>query len=56
VQSHKLRGPLSTIMGIVSFLMQKDIDQKYHEQMLLSLKDKAEEMDNVIREIVSRSE
>ncbi len=56
VQSHKLRGPLSTVMGIVQFLEDDDAPVEERNQMLIGLKAKVEEMDTIIHEIVSKTE
>ena len=56
VQSHKLRGPLTTIKGLITFLHNNTLDTKYQQQMLSALDEKVKEMDLVIREIVTESE
>ncbi|MBX2906486.1 MAG: hypothetical protein KF744_10640 [Taibaiella sp.] len=53
VQSHKLRGPLTTIMSIASYLQEDDTDPETRAQVLKSLQEKLKEMDDIIHEIVS---
>jgi PAS domain-containing protein len=55
-QSHKLRGPLATIKGIVDFLQQAQIDEVYKAEMIEDLKRTVNEMDDVIHEIVKQAE
>ncbi len=55
-QSHKLRGPLATMKGIVDFLNQTNLDDYHKKQMSMHLKEKLDEMDNVIHEIVRLAE
>lgn len=56
VQSHKLRGPMVTIKGILYYLGQTNIDATQKESLFVSLKDKVEEMDGVVHEIVKSTE
>ncbi len=56
VQSHKLRGPLTTIIGILEFLNDEDAPSEMKKEMLIGLKDKVAEMDAIIHEIVSKTE
>lgn len=53
VQSHKLRGPLTTIMSIVAYLRDDDNDPEMRTKVLESLREKIKEMDEIIHEIVS---
>lgn len=56
-QSHKLRGPLSTMMGIISVLFSDTAISEEERTILLdSLKEKANEMDLIIHEIVKMTE
>lgn len=56
VQSHKLRGPLSTIKGIAYIIQEQELDQKHLALMVASLQEKVEEMDGIIHEIVAMSD
>ena len=56
VQSHKLRGPVTTIMSIVTYLQNDDNDAEMRATVLGSLQEKLKEMDNIIHEIVSLTE
>eukprot|EP01030_Chromulinospumella_sphaerica_P014346 gene14346-biopygen12570 len=53
VQSHKLRGPLTTIMSIVTYLRDDDTDPEMRTKVLESLREKIREMDDIIHEIVN---
>jgi PAS domain S-box-containing protein len=53
VQSHNLRGPLSTIMGISNLLLEdEDLDKGTKHEMLVGLNEKTGEMDKIIHEII----
>ncbi len=56
VQSHKLRGPLTTIMGILKFLNDEEAPSEMKKEMLIGLNEKVAEMDAIIHEIVSKTE
>ncbi|MBE2289926.1 MAG: hypothetical protein IAE95_10250 [Chitinophagaceae bacterium] len=56
VQSHKLRGPLTTVMGILEFLDEEDAPVEQRKEMLIGLQAKVAEMDAIIHEIVSKTE
>lgn len=56
VQSHKLRGPLTTVMGILEFLEDDDAPVEQRKDMLAGLQAKVAEMDAIIHEIVSKTE
>jgi PAS domain S-box-containing protein len=59
MQSHEVRGPLTKIMGIVDFFSFKYTSQEeisnYLPYMLSSLSSAANEMDEVIRKIVTKT-
>lgn len=52
VQSHKLRGPLTTIQGIVNYLTNNTPDSENYEAMREGLRNAVNEMDKVIHEIL----
>lgn len=56
VQSHKLRGPLTTIQGIVNYLTNNNPDSKNYETMKDGLRNAINEMDKVIHEIVEETD
>jgi PAS domain S-box-containing protein len=56
VQSHKLRGPLATMIGILDYLSDPEVTDADREMMTASLLEKLEEMDKIIHEIVALSE
>lgn len=54
MQSHSLRGPLTTIMGIANLLMEEEdkADSVKHHDLIRGMKEKLEEMDRIVNEIV----
>ncbi|MEI6508522.1 MAG: hypothetical protein WCO54_08545 [Bacteroidota bacterium] len=54
--SHKLRGPISTIKGLLHAIQKESLSEKEMENMLGFLAEKIEEMDKVTIEIVESSE
>jgi PAS domain S-box-containing protein len=52
VQSHKLRGPLSTIMSAAAYLADEEIGDELRAEILSGLREKIDEMDAIIHEIV----
>ena len=52
MQSHKLRGPLTTIQGIVNYLTNNTPDSENYEAMREGLRNAVNEMDKVIHEIL----
>ena len=54
MQSHSLRGPLTTIMGIANLLLEEEdkADPVKHHDLILGMKEKLEEMDRIVNEIV----
>lgn len=54
MQSHSLRGPLTTIMGIANLLMEEEdkADSVKHHDLIRGMKEKLEEMDKIVNEIV----
>jgi len=56
VQSHKLRGPLTTIQGIINYLTNNTPDSENYIAMMDGLKNAVNEMDNVIHEIVEETD
>jgi PAS domain S-box-containing protein len=53
MQSHEIRGPVSTIMGLMSLI--KDADRQDSKEYLLLLETTTELLDKNIREIVDRA-
>ncbi len=53
VQSHKLRGPLSTIMSATDYLAEVGMEDEHKAELLKSLREKLDEMDDIIHEIVN---
>ncbi|MDT0687177.1 PAS domain-containing protein [Autumnicola psychrophila] len=55
IQSHEVRAPLSRIMSLVELLPEAK-DKKDQEEILNYLKHSAKELDDVVRNVVSKSE
>ncbi|UII32934.1 PAS domain S-box protein [Fulvivirga ulvae] len=51
-QSHKMRGPVASIMGIMSMLDLKDLNSTFNKELLKHLKTTTDNLDLMIREIV----
>jgi PAS domain S-box-containing protein len=54
-QSHLVRGPLARIMGISKLLADNRTDELSKEQLLVYLDTSANELDEVVRDIVNKS-
>ena len=54
MQSHSLRGPLTTVMGIANLLLEEEdrADAVRHHDLIKGMKEKLEEMDRIVNEIV----
>ncbi|UPT67142.1 MAG: PAS domain S-box protein [Sphingobacteriales bacterium JAD_PAG50586_3] len=55
MQSHLVRAPLARILGLIDVLEEKD-DELDFDVMLMKIKESSVELDNVIREIVSKTD
>jgi K+-sensing histidine kinase KdpD len=53
MQSHKLRGPLSTLMGISMVLSRMEVSLDEKKQLIISASEKLNEIDQMIKEIVA---
>ena len=52
-QSHHLRGPLTTIMGLINLLAdENDFEKEFTADTYKNIKNKLDEMDKVIKEII----
>ncbi len=54
LQAHKVRAPLSSILGIIN-LFADDLDIQQVQELLKLLKQSAVQLDDIIREIIERS-
>jgi len=54
-QSHLVRGPLTRIMGIAKLLSDNETDELSKAQLLVYLDTSANELDEVVRDIVNKS-
>lgn len=55
IQSHKVRGPVSTILGLVELFNMGDPDSDVNQKILEGIKETTEYLDVVIREIVNKA-
>ncbi len=55
IQSHKVRGPVSTILGLVQLFNMADADDVLNLQVLEGIKETAVCLDEIIREIVTKA-
>jgi signal transduction histidine kinase len=56
IQSHKVRGPLTSLMGLINILKMPPIDDSNDENLLELISIAAEDLDKIIHEIVEKSE
>lgn len=56
IQSHKVRGPLATVMGLINILNETDLSEKDKEMVIEGIKTACTNLDDVVREIVKKSE
>ncbi|TVR19492.1 MAG: PAS domain S-box protein [Balneolaceae bacterium] len=56
MQSHIVRAPVSRLMGIIDLMKTGELDMAEKEQMLDFILTSAEELDDIIRDISSKSE
>lgn len=54
-QSHVVRGPLSRLMGLINLIKQGEVKEEEMDEFLNYIKASANEIDEVIREIVEKS-
>lgn len=56
IQSHRIRGPLASIMGLVSFVKNHEEEKHLHGELLDMLLEAARQLDEVVHEVVKASE
>lgn len=56
IQSHELRGPLASIMGLVGLFDDKYPDDSFNKDIIKKLKISSEKLDAVIFQIVAKAE
>lgn len=52
IQSHKVRGPVSSILGLVSLFDLESVSTEYNADILERIKKATNDLDNIIKEIV----
>lgn len=55
-QSHIVRAPLARIKGLLYLLEEEEFEEMSKEEILYHIKDSANELDNIIRNIVEKTE
>jgi PAS domain S-box-containing protein len=55
IQSHKIRSPLSKILGLVSLMELEDADLSTIKELIPNLKASSEELDMVLKEILQKT-
>jgi len=55
IESHKVRGPVATIMGLEQFYNYTDLADPLNKEIMESISKVTQELDNIIREVVRRS-
>jgi light-regulated signal transduction histidine kinase (bacteriophytochrome) len=56
MQSHRVRAPLARIMALVALLSPETFDPEEDKEVVNELKKSSEELDDIIRDIVKRTE
>ena len=55
-QSHDMRGPVASILGLVSLLNEDDFKDTHNKEVISNIKDGAEQLDDMIRKIVKQAQ
>ena len=55
IQSHKVRGPVASILGLVDVFNMHDINDPSNKEVIESIKIASTQLDNVIREVVANT-
>lgn len=55
-QSHEVRGPLATIMGLVDLLDEEDFHNGQNKEIVRGLKESSAQLDDIIRKVVKKTE
>jgi PAS domain S-box-containing protein len=56
IQSHKVRGPVATVLGLINLLQETDLSEKDKEMVIEGIKAASVNLDDVVKEIVAKSE
>ncbi len=56
LQSHIIRGPLSTVIGITEVLLDQQLEPEMQQNMLRGLNEKMKELDEVVKNIVKEAQ
>lgn len=55
IQSHKLRGPVASILGLNSLFNHENPADKFNSELIVKIDEKVKELDLVVREIVYKT-
>jgi len=55
-QSHEVRGPLASILGLISLIDEEAMKSEHNKFILSGIKQSAEELDEMIKKIVKKTE
>jgi len=55
IQSHKVRGPLATILGLSNIFNTQDAADPNNAKIIKGIKEEAENLDIIIREVVKKT-
>lgn len=55
-QSHEVRGPLATIMGLVELLDEEDFKNQQNKEIVTGLKESSLQLDEIIKKIVKKTQ
>lgn len=55
IQSHKMRGPVASVLGLLSLIDSENPGNEHNKELLEKLKTAAHGLDDVIKEVVSKT-
>jgi signal transduction histidine kinase len=55
IESHKVRGPVATILGLEQFFNYDDLTDPINKEIMQGITKVSQELDSVIREVVRKS-
>ena len=55
-QSHEVRGPLASILGLIQLVNEEDFNNPENKEIIAGLKEASEQLDDIIKKIVKKAE